>query len=81
MLIIFDFQCAKGHVHEAMVNRDTVVEGYTRDCPACGGASSKMISPVKSVLDPISGSYPGATMKWAKDRQAKIKHERKVAES
>ena len=81
MLIIFDFQCEEGHVHEAMVNRDEVTEEYRRDCPECGGASSKMISPVKSVLDPISGSYPGATMKWAKDRQAKIKHERKVANS
>jgi len=81
MLIIFDFQCEQGHVHEAMVNRNKVTEGYKRDCPECGGSSSKMISPVKSVLDPISGSYPGANMKWAKDRQAKIKHERKVAES
>ena len=81
MLVIFDFQCGKGHIHEVMLDRSLVTNDYKHNCPECNGLSSKIISPVKSILDPISGSYPGATMKWAKDRQAKIKHERKVAAS
>jgi hypothetical protein len=39
----------------------------------------RIISAPTVVLDPISGAFPGATMKWARDRQQKIKKERKVA--
>jgi len=58
-------------------------EGSDEDriCPECGETSSKIISATKTVLDPISGSFPGATMKWARDREQKIKRERKVANS
>jgi putative FmdB family regulatory protein len=72
---VFDFQCEEGHIHEAFVKTDE-----DRPCPDCGGNSSKVISAPRVVLDPISGAFPGATMKWAKDRQQKIKQERKVAE-
>jgi hypothetical protein len=37
----------------------------------------KIISPVRSLLDPISGDFAGATMKWARDRERKMKKERK----
>jgi hypothetical protein len=50
-----------------------------RPCPECGNDSSRIISAATVVLDPISGAFPGATMKWARDRQQKIKKERKVA--
>jgi len=35
-----------------------------------------MISAVQCTLDPLSGDWPGATMKWAKNRQDQIKRER-----
>lgn len=73
---VFDFLCSNGHKHECFVHNG---EDQDRPCPTCGGNSSKIISAPMTVLDPISGSFPGATMKWAKDREQKIKHERKVA--
>jgi hypothetical protein len=38
--------------------------------------ASRMISAVQCTLDPLSGDWPGATMKWAKNRQDQIKRER-----
>jgi|TARA_R100001530_G_scaffold135516_2_gene112914 hypothetical protein len=32
------------------------------------------------MLEVISGDFPGATMKWARDRQKKIKAERRETE-
>ena len=37
-----------------------------------------MISPVRSKLDPISGDFLGATVKWMKNREQKLKQERKA---
>lgn len=73
---VFDFQCEQGHINEAFVRNDELGD---RPCPDCGGNSSRMIAAPRTVLDPISGAFPGATMKWARDREQKIKQERKVA--
>ena len=74
---VFDFQCEEGHIKEAFIRSGE--EDQTRPCPVCGANSSRIISAPTVVLDPISGAFPGATMKWARDRQQKIKKERKVA--
>jgi hypothetical protein len=74
---VFDFRCEEGHVKEAFVR--TGEEDQIRPCAECGSNSSRIISAPTVVLDPISGAFPGATMKWARDRQQKIKQERKVA--
>ena len=74
---VFDFRCEEGNVNEAFIR--TGEENQTRPCPECGSDSSRIISAPTVVLDPISGAFPGATMKWARDRQQKIKKERKVA--
>lgn len=74
---VYDFKCEQGHINEAFVRNG---EDHDRPCPDCGNNSSKIISAPMTVLDPISGSFPAATMKWARDREQKIKHERKVAE-
>jgi hypothetical protein len=71
---VFDFKCKQGHIHEAFVRSEE-----DHPCPECGEMSSKIISAPMTVLDPISGAFPGATMKWARDREQKIKRERKVA--
>ena len=61
MLILYDFRCDSGHEFEALVK----AEDHTTRCE-CGKEAKRLISPVKCVLDPISGHFPGATDKWAK---------------
>ena len=50
-------------------------------CHTCGGTATKRIRPVTTVLDPISGSFPGATAKWLKHRDQRMKQERKNLDS
>jgi len=76
MLRIFDFQCLNNHVFEAFVDS----ECRETECTECDTKAKRIVSAVKSVLDPISGTFPGATMKWARHRQKTIQHERRNAE-
>lgn len=73
MRVLLDFRCEDGHVEELFVEAST----QTAPCPNCGKLATKQISPIKTNLDPISGDFPGATMKWARQREEKIKQERK----
>jgi Zn finger protein HypA/HybF involved in hydrogenase expression len=61
---IFDVRCtACNHVQEEF--------GYFDDafrCGECGGVSKRIISPVKCELEGVSGDFPGAAIKWARDR-------------
>jgi hypothetical protein len=70
---LFDFKCSNGHCTEHLVE-----DSVTSIRCACGVESTRMISPVKTVLDHISGDFPGATMKWARHREQKIQQERKT---
>jgi|TARA_X000001388_G_C2154535_1_gene93739 hypothetical protein len=74
MRVYFDFKCDNGHITEKFIDNKT----KEITCPVCSGIARKMISPVRSLLDPISGDFVGATMKWARDREKKIQKERKV---
>ena len=74
--MLFDFKCEKGHVTEKLVRSDT----KEITCPECDSPALKQISAVRSKLDHISGDFPGATMKWAKQREQKIKQERKTSQ-
>lgn len=69
---IFEFVCADGHVSEHFIDEEV----RESDCKTCGKEASRMVSAVQCSLDPISGHWPGATMKWAKNRQDQIKRER-----
>jgi len=73
MLKRFDFRCSKNHVSELWVESED-----RPTCPVCDGELTKLLSKPTVSLDPISGSFPGATMKWAKDRAKKIQKERKA---
>lgn len=77
MKLIFDFKCSNDHVTEGFVERDI----HSIVCGHCGETANRIISPVQSVLNATSGDFPGATMKWAKNRERKIKQERKVVEN
>lgn len=70
---IFDFRCtATGKLYERLVSGDT----DTVQC-ACGETANRVISAVRVGLDPISGDFPKATTRWAKNRQKQIAIERK----
>jgi len=73
LAIIIDFRCKNGHTTEKFIDSKTT----EIECPECSLMASRIISPVRSLLDPISGDFAGATMKWARDREKKIKKERK----
>jgi len=75
MRMIFEFRCPDGHRIEKFV--ESSVREIT--CSVCEQVSTRVVSCRGISLDPISGDYPSATMKWAKMRQEKIKAERKVA--
>ena len=74
MRLIYDFQCSDNHVTEGFVSSDVT----EHPCGLCAKTAQMIISPVRTKLDPISGDFPGATMKWAKNREKQIKHERKT---
>lgn len=74
MRLLYDFQCSDNHVTEAFVSSDVT----EHPCGLCQKTAHRIISPVRTHLDAISGDFPGATMKWAKDRQKKIQKERKA---
>jgi len=74
MAMLIDFRCDNGHTNEKFVPSET----KEIQCPDCSLLARKIISPVRSFLDPISGDFAGATMKWARDRERKIQKERKA---
>jgi hypothetical protein len=74
MAFLFDFKCENGHVHERLTSHNT---NYLV-CPECGKQAKKIISPVRSKLDPLSGDFLGATAKWMRNREQKLKQERKA---
>ena len=69
---LFDFRCPCGQVFEDLVNSNTT----TSRC-GCGLEAKRIVSPVRSQLDPISGDFPDATRRWARARQSHINYERK----
>lgn len=73
-MLLFDFQCEDGHVKERLVSSST----HETVCE-CGKPARRTISPVRSKIDPISGHFPGATMKWERMREKQIQYERKTS--
>lgn len=71
---IFDFKCSDDHVTESLID-ESIREA---PCKTCGNVATRVISPVASMLDIASGDFPGATAKWARDRQRKINQENKA---
>lgn len=66
MLILFDFDCVEcNHRIEKLVKSDV----RHAECPECGGNMYRVISPVRSKLEGISGHFPDAAAKWAKQHE------------
>ncbi len=76
---LFEYQCADGHVSEALTEPET----QEILCRTCGDPAHRIISPVRSKLEGITGAFPGAYDKWARvheeatrlARKRKLDHE------
>jgi hypothetical protein len=71
---LFDFECTNSHITESFVDIDT----KEVQCSECGETATRIISPIRVSLDPISGDFPVATARWAKMRSEKIALEKKT---
>jgi hypothetical protein len=61
----FDFQCAKEHVTEHLVDSEvTVVE-----CPHCRNDATRLISTPRIKLEGITGAFPTAADQWARKHE------------
>ncbi len=62
MLILYDFVCPDcGKKEEALVER-----GVESIPCHCGAETKRVVSPVRSMLEGITGGFPDAADKWAK---------------
>ena len=68
MLTLYDFKCTKcGKVAEHLI--ESSYRNEEHDCPYCNGASVRLISPIRSILEGHSGHFPDAAEKWAKSHE------------
>ena len=65
MFKYFDYKCALGHVNEHMVKGSP----DSQKCKTCDALATRQLSSPRSLLDPFSGDFAGATIKWAKDHE------------
>lgn len=67
---MYEFECSEGHIKEHFIDS----EETTTKCPECGSTSKRIISSVRSKLDPF-GDFPDAADKWARQHEklAKVK--------
>lgn len=67
--MIIDFRCQTCNKIE-----EHWVHSSTRQVRCkCGEVATRVISGTMPVLDPISGDFPGATMKWARHHEQAAK--------
>ena len=73
MRVLLDFRCDNEHTTERFIDSET----KEIPCPECSLMARKVISPVRSYLDPHCGDFIGATTKWARNREKQIQKERR----
>lgn len=57
---IYEFKCGHNHVTERFCS----FEDKQTTCSVCGEPSSRIISAPSIALEGLTGSFPGAAMKW-----------------
>jgi len=73
---LYEYNCKTcDKIFEALAKMD---DRLFHECPECGETCNMKISAVRSALDPISGDFPGETIKWERNRKQKMKQEAKV---
>ena len=60
---LFDFKCPEGHITEELVEQETTIR-----CK-CGLDAQRILSPIRCRLEGVSGDFPGAAIKWAKQHE------------
>jgi hypothetical protein len=67
--MLFDFRCRScGELEEHSVKSDT-----RKVRCSCGGEADRVITGTMASLDPLSGDFPGATLKWARHHEQAAK--------
>jgi hypothetical protein len=74
---MFDFECAKGHKHEALVRPDA----RTVACPKCNKVATRLLAAPRCRLEGTTGSFPSASMAWEKRRESHMRKEQKHKDS
>ena len=74
MYRFYDYKCANGHINEHMVKGSP----DTQLCKTCKAQSTRQLSSPRPVLEPFSGDFAGASLKWAKQHERARVHEEKV---
>jgi hypothetical protein len=62
-LRMYDFSCFNDHTFEALV--DNPQEALV--CPKCNLKATRVISPIRSILDPLS--FPTSESKWIREHE------------
>lgn len=73
MIRVFDFLCPNGHMQEQF----TSVGTETIDCNVCGKTAFRQVSAPQVRLEGVTGSFPGAAMKWDKKHREQLAKEQK----
>jgi hypothetical protein len=73
MIRVYDFKCSEcSYIEEKYVRSDD----RESVCSICNELSQRQLAAPMSKLDPLSGDFAGATIKWSKQRQKQIETER-----
>ena len=65
MYKVYDYKCTLGHLNEHMVKGSP----DTQLCKTCKAESTRQLSSPRPVLEPFSGDFAGASLKWAKQHE------------
>lgn len=74
MIRVFDFLCPDGHAQERFIS----VEAETVSCNVCGKTALRQLSTPRVKLEGVTGSFPGAAMKWEKKHREQLAKEQKL---
>jgi hypothetical protein len=77
MIRVFDFRCEAGHVTEHFIHAETLVV----NCKQCGKIAHRMIPAPRSNLEGITGHFPGAADKWVRNRNQKMREEKRITDN
>ena len=59
---LYEFRCSSNHISEVLAYPET----HEVLCRECGDPAQRIISPVRSHLEGISGAFPTAADRWAR---------------
>jgi|TARA_R110000744_G_scaffold48640_4_gene106105 hypothetical protein len=65
MYRFYDFKCVSGHINEHMVKGSPDF----MKCKECDAIATRQLSSPRSYLEPFSGDFAGASLKWAKNHE------------